>query len=529
MIGKKSAQVELFDVGNVFPLELSPQSFYAQLAKVSDTLFSDEEFAALYHESKGRPSVPPSQLAILLILQAYEGVSDLKAVEFSGFELRWCAALRRTAGVPLCVKSTLQLFRSQLIVHPQHALLFKRSLDQARSSGLLKGNSARAALDTKPILGRGAVEDTYNLLGTGMLQLARAIARDRKMPLPKFLERHNLQRLAAPSVKGSADIDWSDETARNAFLADLVADARKIMAIADGSIPHIKSAAQLLEQILLQDVQEHPDGGATIKKGTAKSRIPSATDPEQRHGRKSAKKHFTGSKASVAADVETGLILAVDIISGDGGDAVGALDMVSQAEANSECQITEVLADCAYGGGETRQEFADAGRDLLARVPSSPDTPLFPKSAFAIELPVAGQSLELTKVTCPNGIVSDRVTPHANGGATFYYDGHCDSCELRLNCTSSKHGRSVAIHPQERMIEAARTFQESPPGRAKLRERLIVENALARLAAHGIGQARYFGLTKTRFQLSLAATVVNMRRTWNWAAAKAATVPGAAA
>lgn len=331
MLGKRSPQRDLFDVGNMFPLELKPRSFHAQLSKVSPTLFSDAEFAALYCELNGRPSVPPSQVALLMILQTYHNVSDMEAVERSGYDLRWCAVLGRPGGTPLCAKSTLQLFRAQIILHERYALLFKRSLEQARKSGLLKGREVKAALDTKPILGRGAVEDTYNLLATGMLQLARAVARQQKILLPVFLSKHHLERLAAPSIKGSADINWSDEVAREAFLTSLVADAKKLMAAADGSVPQVKEAAQLLEQLLLQDIEEHPESGASIKQGTVKGRIPSATDPMQRHGRKSAKKRFTGAKASVAADAGTGLILAVEVIPGDSGDATGALELVEQA------------------------------------------------------------------------------------------------------------------------------------------------------------------------------------------------------
>ena len=530
MLGRQSSQLDIFDVGNVFPLELKPKSFHGQLASVSGDLFSDDEFAGLYCNSNGRPSVPPSRLALLMILQTYHRVSDLEAVERSGYDLRWCAVLRQPGGTPLCAKSTLQLFRAQLILHEKYGLLFKRSLEQARKSGLLKGQEIKAALDTKPILGRGAVEDTYNLLATGMLQLARALAKEQQIKLPAFLAKHDLERLDAPSIKGSVDINWADEAARETFLTGLVADARKLMAAANGAVPQIKKAAELLEQILLQDIEEHPAGNASIKKGTVKGRIPSATDPEQRHGRKSAKKRFTGAKASVAADPQTGLILGTEVIPGDSGDATGAIELVEQAETNAECTVTQVLADCAYGGGPTRQEFADAGRELFAKVPSSISRQLFPKKAFRIELPAReDDSLEQTRVTCPAGAVADRLKSDADGAVTFYFGGHCDGCSLRERCTASQYGRSLHVHAQERMIYAARELQESPAGREKLRQRLVVENSLARLAAYGVGQARYIGHTKTRFQLSIAATVVNFRRTWNWTAAQETNMAAAGA
>ena len=41
--------------------------------------------------------------------------------------------------------------------------------------------------------------------------------------------------------------------------------------------------------------------------------------------------------------------------------------MVEQAEANAEFVAEEVVGDCAYGGGETRKAFAEAGRKLVAK------------------------------------------------------------------------------------------------------------------------------------------------------------------
>ena len=74
----------------------------------------------------------------------------------------------------------------------------------------------------------------------------------------------------------------------------------------------------------------------------------------------------------------------------------------------------------------------------------------------------------------------------------------------------------TAMHPQEQLLRAARRTQASPAGQAALADRQVAEHRLARLGQLGIGQARYVGRKKTRFQLLLAATVANLRRTWNW-------------
>ena len=515
MIGKRSAQQALFDVGNVFDLSLSSTSFFGQLAKVSDRLFQDEDFAVLYADKVGRPSVPPSLLALLVLLQAHDNVSSEEAIDRSAYDLRWAAVLRRPAGQPLCARSTLELFRAHLILHDQVLAIFKASLKEAKRAGLLSGQALRLAVDTKPILGRGAVLDTYNLLAAGIVGLARAFARNQSRPVEQWLIGHNLGEYVEPSIKGTADIDWSDDEAKNEFLTKIVADARHLLAQVDGADASVKEAAHLLEQLLLQDVSvtDGPDGPkATIIEGKAPGRIPSVTDPSQRHGRKSKQHRFTGHKASIAVDIDTGLIVAADVLAGDAPDDTRLMQLIEQAEANAELPAAETIGDCAYGDGANRQMFTDTNRKLFAKVPKARSNGLFPKSAFIIDL-------HNNRVTCPGGQTTSRFTTDKNGLA-FHFGLACSGCPLRSLCTTVKegtrYGRTLRVHPQEALLQEAQKYAHSEQGRTHLRERLIVENRLGRLAQLGIGQARYKGHRKTAFQLLMAATVANLRRTWNW-------------
>jgi hypothetical protein len=153
------------------------------------------------------------------------------------------------------------------------------------------------------------------------------------------------------STTCSADIDWSDEAAQEALLTQLVADAKRVLALALSPSHRIRQAASLLEQLLLQDVQltPTPDGRehAHVKEGTAKGRLPSATDPQRRHGRKSATKRFNGHKADVAPDIDSQIIGAYDVLAGDAGDATQALSLVAQAEANTRQRVQASTGDCA--------------------------------------------------------------------------------------------------------------------------------------------------------------------------------------
>ena len=523
MIGRRKVQADLFDVGNVYPLVLKPGTFHAQLAQAAAGLFRDEDFAVFYSDRMGRPSVPPSLLALTVLLQQEAGTSDEETVARTGYDLRWAAVLGRPAGEPLCAKSTFQLFRAHLVLHEKARRLFEASIREAKRAGLLRDKALTIAIDTKPIAGRGAVLDTYNLVAEGIRQVGAALARQAGQMLDTWLLRNDLGRYTEPSIKGSADIDWSDEVARGLLLTELLKDARRVLVLAEGGGEGAVRAAELLSALMLQDIRvsETAQGPeARIQEGTARGRIPSVTDPEQRHGRKSASNRFTGHKASTAADTQSQIILATEVLPGDAGDATGALALVEQAEANAELPVAETLGDCAYGGAGTRRDFADAGRVLQAKVPQEPERALFPKSAFVLDL-------QNHTVTCPEGHTTNRWVPSKEGGRVFLFGSVCAECPLKSYCTQSPHGRTVQVHPQEDRLREARAYQQTPEGRRHLRQRVVVEHRLARLGQLGIGQARYRGRIMTGFQLMMAATVANLRRTWNWVEAQSIDNPSA--
>ena len=260
---------------------------------------------------------------------------------------------------------------------------------------------------------------------------------------------------------------------------------------------------------------ERKEEGAVLKEGVSPDRIISVHDPQIRHGRKSSNVLFDGSKAAVAVDTDNQLFTAADVIAGNASDKTGAIKLVEQSEENTDCPVDESIGDCAYGDGATRQAFADAHRTLIAKVPSRPNKVHFPKEDFKIDL-------EEGTCVCPAGHITRTLRPMGNlpdghGGRQkslgFVFDGRvCRACSLRSNCVSGKirRGRTVRLHPQEALLQQARTFQHSEAFGEYRRRRQTAEHRLARLVQLGIRKARYFGRVKTRFQLLIAATVANL-------------------
>jgi hypothetical protein len=304
---KRDAQESILNSNNQFLETVGRDTFYGFLSEHRHEIFNDEEFAFLYCMDNGRPATPPSLLALGLLLQIYTKVSDSEAADRGQFDLRWQVALGVPVGSRPFAKSTLQLFRSQLILNEKARRLFMKSLAYARRIGYLKSRPMKIALDTTPVFGRGAVKDTYNLLADGIVALIGVLARQDKTTSADWAGSHDLSRYLASSIKGSASIDWNNTAERNTFLRGIVADADRIILLAKEvrrDLPtrsserrEITSAITLLAQLLGQDIERTATGEAIIKRDVAKDRIISVTDTEARQGRKSSHNRFNGHKA----------------------------------------------------------------------------------------------------------------------------------------------------------------------------------------------------------------------------------------
>ena len=483
----------------------------------------------------GRDSVPPSLLATALLLQSHDKVSDAEAKARADFDLRWKVALGIEVEDRPFAKSTLQVFRAQLILHDKVREVFESSLRLARESGYLKciridgGCGWRWFLPNDQHPGPGRGEGHLQPVGRRDRQTAAGAGPvEGNQRAGEWAKIQGYHRYLGSSIKGEAAIDWSDRRARKALLAEIVADADRLLELsrqAQGELPEdsaerqgIVAAAELLGQLLLQDVERTDDGvglGVSLKDGVSRDRMMSAHDPQMRHGHKSSSKRFDGHQAAIVVDTDTQLITAVEVLPGNAPDNSGALELVEQSETNTGVTVEEAMGDAAYGDGDTRQAFADAGRTLIARVPGRPNRTHFPKEDFRIDL-------EAGSCTCPAGNVTRTMAPAGwrtgQTGRTYRLEAFrfdaavCGVCPLRPRCVAAKPGtgRTVQLHPQEGLLQQARALQQSEAFAEYRERRVVVEHRLARLVQLGIRQSRYFGRIKTRFQLYLAATVANL-------------------
>jgi Transposase DDE domain len=236
----------------------------------------------------------------------------------------------------------------------------------------------------------------------------------------------------------------------------------------------------------------------------------SHSDPEMRHGRKSASRRFDGHKMDVLTDEKSELILGVDVRGGNASDGEGAAPLLNKVQGVEGIEVETLLGDMAYSDGDTRVAAEDAGAALVAKVPPVSNKGLFPKTDFVIDA-------EAATVTCPAGVTTADARPHTDHkgrpALRFVFPAEvCAACALRASCTTSADGRSVAVGVHEARIAAARAAQVDPAIKALLRRRSKVERKIDHLQDLGMRQSRYRGRRKTRLQALLAATVANFQR-----------------
>ncbi|MGI8686934.1 MAG: IS1182 family transposase [Acidimicrobiales bacterium] len=476
-------------------------SFYERLADHGHEVVSDDDYAELYSQGTGRPSIPPSVMVRAMLCATHDRTSDAETSRRTRVDADWKAAMGVDDEFTGIAPRTFSLMRSRMVVHDADATLFEATLKKAVEAKILRG-SLTAIIDSSPVHGAGALCDTYELI-RGFLRQARKAAGDRLGA--------EVAKATEPFCGAKPDIDWQDPAARKAHLGELVAAGRALLAEVEGiEDPAVAEPAALLAQVIGDDVEEDDDGKPQIRQGVASDRAISHSDPEMRHGRKSATRRFDGHKLDVISDEDSELVLGVDVRPGNAGDGDGAAPLLARIMALPGIAITTLLGDMAYSDGDVREAVEQQGAELVAKVPPVTNGGRFPKTEFDIDL-------EAQSVTCPARETTTDARPvrdHKGRPATRFVFAAvtCGACPFQTQCTNATGGRQITVGVHEARIAAARAAQAEPETKALLRRRSKVERKIDHLQDLGMRQARYRGRRRTRLQALFAAAVANFKR-----------------
>src|SRR4051794_6863082 len=151
---------------------VAADSIYGLLHRECDRLFADELFADLFCDGRGRRSVPPMIVAVVMGLQRIEGWSDREAGGRFAFDARWKYACGGLAfDYPGFVHTVLVDMRARLAASERPDRIFEVVLETAKQAGLV---GRRRVLDSTALYDAVATMDTVTLVRSAIRGLLRA-------------------------------------------------------------------------------------------------------------------------------------------------------------------------------------------------------------------------------------------------------------------------------------------------------------------------------------------------------------------
>lgn len=533
-LGRENRQGRFDDVMLLVGDQLAAGSIYRLLAEHGVALFGDDYFADLFKRSAlGRPTVPARVMATVMLLQAYEGLSDREACDRLAFDLRWKAAAGLTVDAEAFHPTVLVGMRNRLRASDRPRRLFEDVNTTARAAGLLRGR--RRVLDSTPLLDAVATQDTVIQL-RAVIRTLLAVADRADLELACAV-RSALTRDDDYSSLGKSPCDWDDPKAREALVDALVRDANAALDVCDGRELDgaLGEAVELLALVAGQDVEAGDDGVFRIARRVARDRLISTVDTQARHGHKSRARTFDGYKSHLSIDPDDELITEVAITAANAADREVIEELLGNPAANTTAATTtdhddddddddaitdhdghvnavsepkefEVYGDSAYADGATLDEQTGRGHDMRTKVPPVRNANGYSKDRFGIDL-TAGT------VTCPAAHTVAINTGRRQQVARF--GALCAACPLRAECTKARHGRVITIHAHEAALQYAKTRQREPAWQQDYRTyRPVVERKISHFTRRPWGgrKARCRGQKRILTDILARAGAINLAR-----------------
>lgn len=478
-------------------------------------LFDDslqEELESMYRTTgAGTEPLPPARLCMVVLLQAYAGVSDAEAVELTVMDARWQLVLDcMNAESPVISQGALQKFRERLIAAGLDRRLLERTVELAKATKEFDWKKLpkelHVAVDSRPFEGAGRVEDTINLLGHAARKIVMLAARLTELPIETIARQARIPIALYASTKAGLDRDWSDPDQRGQALEELLAQVDSLHGWLERTQLEnerpLQRYIEAIAQIRAQDTEQDEKGRTRIKQGVAEDRRVSIEEPEMRHGRKSKSKRFNGYKQHVATDLNSDLILACAVTPANRPEEESTPHLKLDLDLQ-RASIGRLYVDRGYINSELVADVQREGGEVVCKPWHVRNTrpELFKKTDFNL-------NMRDRTITCPAG----HVEAFEPGQVVEFDPEVCGPCPLRSKCThsASGKGRTVSIAEDERLQKKLRARLATKAGRLQLRERVGVEHRLAHIAARQGRRARYRGVTKNVFDLRRMAAVQNL-------------------
>jgi transposase len=497
--------------------------------RVRDVLgpvFSDADFEELF-PARGRPVVSPARLALVSVLQFAEGLTDRQAAHAVRSRLDWKYALSLELADTGFDFSVLSEFRARLVGGEAGQTVFDAVLRAAGEAGLVKAGK-RQRTDATHVLAAtrdlNRLEFVVETLRAALNQVA-AEAGDWLVTVssPEWFDRYSARpedsRFAS---RWAARVEHADQCGTDGMtLLEAVWSA--------ASPPSLRGlpAVEFLRQTWVQ--QFHHVEGTVRWRGTKDLppgliRLRTPYEPEARTGSK-RELGWSGYKVHLSETCEPDaphLITHIRTTPAPVNDVL-VLEDIHTALAERGLLPDEHLVDAGYIDAEQiHQARRDHGIELVGPVQSNTvkgqaTGDIFDNTRFTIDW-------DQRQAVCPGGqtsVVWREAQSQFDAPVTRvrFAARHCDPCELRTSCTSSRTGRNLTLRPKTEhdILQQARIEQDTDQWRRRYGHRAGVEGTISQgVQAFGLRRSRYRGLAKTRLQHHFTGAAVNLARIDAW-------------
>lgn len=508
---------EAFPKGNV----------YMKMRDELGVLYRDSEFAPLF-STRGRPAEAPGRLALVLVIQFAEGLTDRQVAEAvrARIDLKYALGLELTdCGFDY---SVLSAFRDRVIAGGMEKRLLDDMLARFKDLGLIKAR------------GRQRTDSTHVLAAVRKLNRLECVGETMRCAL------NDLATVAPEWLLEQVTPDWFDlygrrfeqyrlpkERAGRQELAERIGiDGHQLLAsIYAAETPRWLReipSVQILRQVWVQQYQVQDDQvrwRAAEDLPPHKLLIVSPYDSEARNRTKRSL-NWTGYAAhlSEACDEDMPhLITNVETTPATTGD-VEVTDIIHAALAEKGFLPSEHFVDTAYIDAELLvTSSVDHGIDLYGPVRS--DSSWQAKAGQGFAIPCFAIDWEEEQVICPAGQTSKswrlRQDEYGNDVIEVCFGRHdCRVCGSRSQCTRARdHPRTLKLKPQAQHValQAARERQATDEFRQRYAVRAGVEGTISQgTRSFDLRRARYIGSAKTHLQHILVAAAINLTRAIAW-------------
>jgi hypothetical protein len=221
--------------------------------------------------------------------------------------------------------------------------------------------------------------------------------------------------------------------------------------------------------------------------------------------------------AQAVVDQDSKLIVAADVVT-DESDNYQLVPMLEQTEENIGRVAEQTVADNGYQATTQSAKAEEKGYSILVNLNEPEDQP-YHASRFIYDA-------EKDRCICPCGETlqfdgikkRDKVQPYA---VRVYRCVNYEKCPVRWQCSKSKSGRTVQIHPNHDVLVRQREKLKDVRLRGLLKRRGAIIEPLFGWIKEPLGFRRWTvrGLEKVKTQWLLLCTALNLRRLQKkWAA-----------